>query len=163
MKILFALLFTAILVGCNTKVDVKTDNASSAQQVISEPDCSVALKFINDYIDYSNPESAASADTNWIAHNNLLTEHFKAMYKDLLDTAQKEEMGLEADPILDAQDFPEKGFELMNCDNETGYVTLKGKDWDDFILVLKLVQQDNKWLVDGSGVINIPEAKRAKR
>src|SRR5437764_4590505 len=103
--------------------------------------------------------------TNWVERNPLLTNNFKTFYRNLLDAAQKEdpEVGLDFDPIFDAQDFPDKGFEIVNCDNETGYVTVRGKDWADFVLVLKVIQQDNKWLVDGSGVINIPVNKRAKR
>lgn len=72
-------------------------------------------------------------------------------------------MGLDSDPILDAQDFPDKGFELVNCDSTAGFVTIRGKEWKDFILTVKVVDQNNKWLVDGAGVINIPVTKRARR
>lgn len=72
-------------------------------------------------------------------------------------------MGLGFNPIFDAQDFPEKGFELIDCDTRLGYVTVKGIDWPDFFVVLRVVQQDKKWLVDGAGVVNIPVGKRAKR
>ena len=72
-------------------------------------------------------------------------------------------MGLDFDPIFDAQDFPDKGFELVSSDKNSGYITVKGKDWPEFVLVIRIVYLDNKWLVDGSGIINIPESKRAKR
>ena len=82
-----------------------------------------------------------------------------------MDCARKAdpELGLDADPVLDAQDFPEKGFELNNCDSTAGYVSVKGKDWKDFFLVLKVVHENNQWLVDGVGIINISFDKRAKR
>jgi hypothetical protein len=103
---------------------------------------------------------------NWIQKNELLTDSFKKNYKNLVDSAKKAdpEMGLDFDPIFDAQDFPDKGCELLNCDQNTGYITVKGKiDWPEFNLVLKVVSQNGKWLVDGCGAINIPENKRAKR
>jgi hypothetical protein len=40
---------------------------------------------------------------------------------------------------------------------------VRGKDWKEFILVLKVVSQNDKWLVDGAGIINIPTDKRAER
>jgi hypothetical protein len=42
-------------------------------------------------------------------------------------------------------------------------VTVVGNDWKEFELVLKVERENNKWLVDGAGVINIPDDKRAKR
>jgi hypothetical protein len=120
-----------------------------------------ALKFINDYTELCN---SGPIDKTWIERNKLLTENFKKTYSNLFDSANKEdpELGLDFDPIFDAQDFPDKGFELVKCDS-LGYVTVSGIDWPDFILVLKLVQEGNKWLVDGCGVINIQLEKRAKK
>ena len=82
-----------------------------------------------------------------------------------MDSAQKKdpELGLGSDPIFDDQDFPEKGFSIVKVDTPSAYVTVAGNDWKDFELVLKVEQENNKWLVDGAGVINIPDDKRAKR
>ncbi|HEV8504587.1 MAG TPA: hypothetical protein VGQ53_04275, partial [Chitinophagaceae bacterium] len=101
----------------------------------------------------------------WIKQNSLLTDNFKNRYKTLSDSAQKKdpELGLGSDPIFDAQDFPEKGFSLLKIDTLKRYVTVAGNDWKEFELVLKVAQENNKWLVDGAGVINIPGDKRAKR
>lgn len=144
--------------------------ASNSQTIVIEkPNCNVALKFINDYTEVLNnilhKKTESTIVDNWIANNTALTTNFKTTYKNLLDFAYKEEpeVGLDFDPILDAQDFPDKGFELVNCDSETGYVIVRGRDMEDFILTLKIIQRNNKWLVDGSGIINIPKNKRARR
>lgn len=71
-------------------------------------------------------------------------------------------MGLDFDPIFDAQDFPDEGFIILSHDS-SGYVTLQGKDWPEFTVVAKVAWENNTWLVDGTGVINIPEEKRTKR
>jgi len=72
-------------------------------------------------------------------------------------------MGLGADPIFDAQDYPSKGFELESIDETTNYLTMKGKDWSEFKLTMKVVEENGKWLVDGCGIVNIPKDKRAAR
>jgi hypothetical protein len=153
-------------VSCNTQTNVDSKNGAGSTDAKLTPDFNVAMKFINDYIAtcLSNPESTNIM--NWIQQNELLTDSFKKSYKNLVDSANKAdpEMGLEFDPIFDAQDFPDKGCEPLSFDNNTGYITVKGKiDWPEFNLVLKVVSQNGKWLVDGCGVINIPENKRAKR
>ena len=129
------------------------------------PDNNVALKFINDYADYCDKlMNKEIVDSNWVYNNNLLTESFKKRHKFIIDSAYiaDPEMGLDADPIFDAQDYPDNGFEIMTTD-KNGFVTVRGKDWKEFILVLKVVSQNDKWLVDGAGIINIPTDKRAER
>jgi len=68
------------------------------------------------------------------------------------------ELGLDEDPIFDAQNYPDKGFELAAFDSKTNYVVVKGKNWPDFKLTLKMVAENNTWLVDGCGLIKIPSA-----
>lgn len=166
MKKICLFLFVVLGVSCNTHTDVESKNGTGSTETKQTPDFNVALKFINDYtaVCLSNPD--ATNMMNWILKNELLTDSFKKSYKNLVDSAKKAdpEMGLDFDPIFDAQDFPDKGCELLNCDQNTGYITVKGKiDWPEFNLVLKVVSQNDKWLVEGCGVINIPENKRAKR
>ena len=85
----------------------------------SKIDTQVALKFINDYCEFCNQQlkknkSILSTDV-WIAKNNLLSISFKKSYKGLVDAAKKEdpELGLDFDPIFDAQDFPERGIKKI--------------------------------------------------
>lgn len=165
MKTTALLLPALLLLACSTQpqkpndsIVPKTDATVNATPV---PDFNVALQFMNAYTAYC----ATSADANWIAKQPLLTDNFKAAHKKLIEDAQKAdpEMGLGFDPIFDAQDYPDKGFSISATDTANGYVTVTGINWPDFQVVLKVVQQNNQWLVDGAGVINIPQEKRAKR
>jgi hypothetical protein len=159
MKMMIFILLTTFLIACNSSTNTKNASANI--------DCDVALTFINDYVKTSNDE-LNQKDFNfdeWVQKNHTLTDNFKTSYKHLMDSAWKAEpyVGLDFDPILDGNAFPEKGFEIVNCDNENGYVTVKGIDWPEFVVVLKVVSHDKKLLVDGSGVINIPTDKRGRK
>lgn len=164
MKLLF--LFVAIgILACNSHSTSKTAVSEKTPTGPAIPDFDVAIKFINDYASYCAAESPKRDDEKWIENDSLLSASFKSRYKTLLDSARKKdpELGLGSDPIFDAQDFPEKGFSIVKADTASGYITVNGNDWKDFELVLKMTQENNKWLVDGAGVINVPPEKRAKR
>ncbi len=124
-----------------------------------------ALKFINMYVDNCNKMKESTEIVEWVNSNNLTTSHFKTELKSIIDEAYKidPEMGLGIDPIFDAQDYPDKGFELESFDNKTNYIVVKGKEWTDFKLTMKMVLESDNWLVDGCGIINIPNDKRIAR
>jgi hypothetical protein len=162
------LILTSFLVGlfsCNSETKNKPETSSAPSEKQITPDFSVALSFINDYTKFCTKTDQRSNTAEWIKQDSLLTGNFKNRYKNLLDSAQKKdpELGLDSDPIFDAQDFPEKGFSILKVDTLGRYVTVAGNDWKEFELVLKVEQENNKWLVDGAGIINIPVDKRAKR
>lgn len=165
MKRTLLLLPALLLLACSTPAEKTNDSivpkTNGPVAAAPVPDFNVALQFINAYTEYC----ATSADANWITKQPLLTDNFKAAHKKLIEDAQKAdpEMGLGFDPIFDAQDYPDKGFTISATDTANGYVTVTGINWPDFQVVLKVVQQNNQWLVDGAGVINIPQEKRAKR
>jgi hypothetical protein len=166
MKRTIILLPALLLLACSPQANNHVDtlvpkNDAPVNNTAPVPDFNVALQFINAYTAYC----ATSADANWITKQPLLTDNFKAAHKKLIEDAQKAdpEMGLGFDPIFDAQDYPDKGFTISSADTANGYVTVTGINWPDFQVVLKVVQQNNQWLVDGAGVINIPQEKRAKR
>jgi hypothetical protein len=165
MKIICLLLSAMICGSCNTQTEAKNKNRIECSESKLYPGVNIALTFINDYTKFCNSQKPKLNTMDWLNQNQLITDNFKKTFKNLHDKAIKDdpELGLDFDPIFDAQDFPDKGFELMSCDSKSGYVTVKGKDWPAFILVLKVVYKNNKWLVDGAGVINIPETRRAKR
>ena len=162
MRLFFLLIFVVIGFSCNAPANKSKDQTNSMDSKLI-PDSNIALQFLNDYSDYCSKRTVSTAD--WIENNPLLTDRFKSAYKNLLDSAMQAdpELGLGFDPIFDAQDYPDQGFEIISCDPKTGLVTLKGKDWPGFGLAVRIVNQNNMWLVDGSGVINIPENSRAKR
>lgn len=163
---LFFLLTVGLLWMLNTPLKAATGKQTIPAEKQTTPDFTVALQFINDYAAFCEPGSKQKlSDKNWIQHNPLLTKNFKDRYKAILDSAKliDPELGLGFDPIFDAQDFPDKGFSILKTDAPGNYVTVVGTDWKEFELVLKLAFINNKWLVDGAGIINIPKDKQAKR
>ena len=165
MNRLYIILFIVLTCSCSTSNEKKETIVEVQKIEKTTPDNNVALKFINDYADYCDKlMNKEIVDSNWVYNNNMLTESFKKRHKFIIDSAYiaDPEMGLDADPIFDAQDYPDNGFEIMTTD-KNGFITVRGKDWKEFILVLKVVSQNDKWLVDGAGIINIPTDKRAER
>ncbi|WP_085519229.1 hypothetical protein [Marivirga sericea] len=64
---------------------------------------------------------------------------------------------------MDAQDYPDGGFKLLNFDETTGLTTVNGKEGESFHINIQLVSQNGRTLVDGCGVVNLPEELRAAR
>ncbi len=124
---------------------------------------STGLKFINNYVKKSVAENIEIE--KYITSSKLVSKDFKTNFRNLMNDAYKNdpEMGLGFDPIFDAQDFPEKGFELDSFDPVTGFMIVKGIDWSDFKVTMKIISINGKWFVDGCGVINIPDNKRSPR
>lgn len=163
------LILTIVLVtscGYNDKGS-NANNTQTTQETFSEKESKVknALAFINAYVENVNKMNKAMGIMEWVNSNNLATKSFKAELKRIIEEAYKQdpEPGLGADPILDAQDNPEKGFELETFDENTYYLTVKGKDWPAFKLTMKMAKENGNWLVDGCGIINIPNHKQAKK
>jgi hypothetical protein len=166
MKQFIILLPALLLLACSPQTQKPNDTLvpksdAPVNTSATVPDFNVAVQFMNAYTAYC----MQPGDANWIEKQPLLTDNFKATHKKLLEDALKEdpEMGLGFDPIFDAQDFPDKGFTLSKTDTANGYVTVSGNGWPDFYVVLKVVRQGDQSFVDGAGVINIPQDKRAKR
>jgi hypothetical protein len=154
MKIILALLtFILFPVLCNADCTPKAEAAKI---------------FMNEYKahcdDVMNRKSKLT-DVQWVQKSTRITDAFKMAYKRLVSNANKKEpeSGLGSDPIFDAQDYPDKGLKVLTCDDRSNFVTLKGVDWDDFRVVVKVIKTDKGWLVDGAGVINIPKKNRAAR
>ena len=135
-------------------------------------DCSTeskqaALKFINGYVQYMQQYRPDS--NQWVAKHKTLTPSFKTTYKKLIDAALKEdpELGLGFDPILDGQDFADKFDKIKSCNEKSGVMLLSGSWGPDtkerMEVAVKPVNKNGKWLIDGSGVINIPETEQAPR
>jgi hypothetical protein len=124
-----------------------------------------ALTFINLYVANCNKNNESVDIVEWVNANHLATNRFKTALKTMMEEAYKQdpEIGLGFDPIFDGQDYPDQGFELESHDSQSNFIIVKGKNWDDFKLTLKVVLENNKWLVDGCGIINIPNDKKSKR
>lgn len=156
------------LTSCGRSNDVqRIPNKTSVQstQISNESPIATALKFINLYVENCNKLKDQVGVINWVNANNLTTKRFKIALKNTIDEAYKQdpELGLEVDPLFDAQDYPGKGFDLDIFYLHSNYIVVKGKNWPEFKLTMKLVLQNGSWLVDGCGSINVPNEKRIQR
>ncbi len=124
-----------------------------------------ALTFINGYVENVNKMNKAVGIIDWVDSNKLSTDGFKKELKRIIDDGYKNDpdLGIDADPIFDAQDNPENGFVVESFDGKSDYLIVKGIDWPDFKLTMKIKNQNGIWLVDGCGMINIPNEKRARK
>lgn len=151
MKNTLFLLLAATLFSCETSVK---DQENSQQR--SAPDQHVAFDVLNDYVSNCNAMKDAG---EWVENNDELTTDFKRDYQKMMQEALEAdpELGLGFDPIFNAQDYPEKGFRIVsNEGSESPVITLRGINMDMSVKV-KLKEVKGRWLVDGMGVIRVPE------
>lgn len=150
-------------VNAEKVADAVAPAEEKAADRLSNQYAGVALNFINGYKqDCDNLNDRK--DTLFVEESPYVTSGFKSELKRIMEEAEKEdpEMGLGFDPIFDAQDYPDQGFEIKSVDEKTGYVVVQGKDWKEFLLTMQVVNENGKWLVNGCGIINIPQDKRRK-
>lgn len=161
VRTLTILLLGLTVLSCNNTAS-KNESSQSKTVQKAEPDYNVAIQFINDYLDYYNDFQSEVGIVEWVNERTDVTAAFKTELQSIMEEAQKNdpELGLGFDPILDAQDSPDK-FELDKTDSN--YIIVRGVNSPEFRLTLQLKFVENKWLVDGSGIINVPESKRIKR
>jgi len=157
----FVLLLTIGFAACQSRASKSNSSQENATAMIPAK-YEVAKQFINAYADFSNDRSAEISLLDWVKNQETVSIDFKAGLEEIITEAEKlnPDLGLEFDPIFEAQDFPDS-FEIETYKGD--YVTLKGLKFPDFKLVLKVVEEQNRWVVDGSGIVNIPEEKRVKR
>ena len=48
------------------------------------------------------------------------------------------ELGLDGDPVLDAQDYPDEGVEVESYDPKSYFLVVKGKNQDNFKVRVQL-------------------------
>lgn len=142
--VLTAILFTLVACGAPDK-DSNNEKGMDPQ---------ISLDVMNDYV---KSGSALRDPAKWVKNNKMLSPDFKKAYDKMIAEAYKDdpEMGLGFDPILNAQDFPEKGFEIKSVDSKKGLITLRGIDWPEFVVATKLAEVKGEWLLDGAGVIRM--------
>jgi len=158
-KLAFLLFFIVSLASCQPK---KEDTAEVTKTTV---DYKVAIQFISDYARFLNTSTDPKATLSWIQHNQLLTSDFKENYTRIMEEGWKEdpELGLGFDPVFDGQDYPDNNYTITAIDSLSGFVTVSSDSWKEFEVVIRVIQNGKQSLVDGSGIINIPENKRAQR
>ena len=168
MKKLIIIVFISIIISsCQQKSESENNNKIVAvENLTSRTSANVdtALKFINSYVENCNKKNSMEI-VKWVTSNSYTTEKFRNELTQLIKNANTidPELGLGFDPIFNAQDYPEEGFKLESLDTKSGYLVVTGKNWKDFKLKMKLIEDNNKWLVDGCGIINIPKIKQIKQ
>lgn len=152
--------------GCNqTPAPIvsgnKTEQASNESN--DEKPIENGLAFLNSYVENCNRMKESKGVFEWVDSNQFVTANFKTELKKIMAISAEPDVMLESDPIFDAQDYPSEGFELDSFDQKSNYLVVKGKNWPEFKLSLKIALEKDEWLVDGCGIINIPENKRIPR
>lgn len=175
MKKLLAFAIVLFLISCQSKTEKSseipmtklepavTEKIINSEETSDELNPQLAVDFMNSYIKSRMGEYIDILE--WTEANPNASEKLKSALKEMYDKAWEEDpiVGLGFDPFFDAQDFP-MTVELSKFDKETGYVTIKGIcDWDEYRVRMKVIDENGKMLVDGCGVVNIPEDKQARR
>ena len=142
--IVFSLMLLGMaLSSCTNGLDHVT--IKSARSDDCQQKAKFALKFANS--GYEGIEKSTTRD---------FQRALNALYKKV----SKSPIGfLDFDPIVDGQDTPPKGFSIDRCMGD-GYVLLRGIDWKDVTLTVRVVNTKDGYKVDGSGVVNIPKEKQ---
>lgn len=152
------LILLLLITSCKESSNSRIKNLKSS----SNKDYNVAVDFINDYNkEFLKPKTET---LEWLSNNKNITINLINRYKQILDSAEiaDPELGLDFDPILNAQDSDENGFEIKKIDSLQGYVTVRGKSAPNFEIVLRVIEKNGVTLVDGTGIINIPKSKLPK-
>ncbi|CAL2101684.1 conserved protein of unknown function [Tenacibaculum sp. 190130A14a] len=147
------------------EIDLKEVKTKKTELNYTDSIADVAIQFINEYVSNCNKTKEQVGIIEFVnAHPNVSAK-FKTELKRMIEEAEKSdpEYGLGFDPIFDAQDYPDDGFKFSEFDSKTNYLTVEAINWKGFKITMKIKELDNKWLVTGCGVINIPKEKQAKR
>ena len=149
MKKIFCLaIVLAVFVNVNTFSATRKSNSSkknSSSQINSEA-AQVALKFITEY-------SSMTDNTEYMRNTKLITEKLRSEYFQIFADAYLDDDIVDVDSIIDGQDAPSK-YKVISYNSKTGLVVVQGIDWKKQIK-LKVKKINGKWLVDGSGVLNM--------
>jgi hypothetical protein len=139
----------------NSTVTNEVQNETPTTESKSES----ALSFLNAYVDNCNLMSESIGVIDWVNASDLVTSDFKSELQKLMDEAYAAdpELGLGADPIFNAQDWPEEGFELDTTDDKANLITAKGINWPDFKVTVKVIEENGIWMVDGCGMVNMKD------
>lgn len=157
-----AILIALLAASCTTQQE-KSAHLTPKETI----DYQVGVKFMNEYKDFCD-QVMLSHDTtlntgDWINKHQLLSTRFIKRYNFIMDSAEKANpgYGLGFDPIFDAQDYTDGTFEIKEIDSAANLVMVIGTK-DQFEAIVKVIRVNNKSVVDGAGIINIPKNKQRK-
>ncbi len=128
--------------------DVATDAAPQEADTLA----------VRDLVDGFFAQYVAQVDSaeTWVDASPVLTPAFKQAYTQLYADAQAQEMGLDSDPVLNAQDVPAVPYKTRTAtisgDRATAEVT--NAEWADALIRVSLVNVNGEWRIDGINDIN---------
>ncbi len=98
------------------------------------------------------------AEIRWVMANSYLSDAFKKVFrKTIMDARKKDpELGLDMDPILVGNEYPDKGYRAKEIQvaGDKAYVVMEGIDAPNFTISVDLVNINNKWKINGIGIMN---------
>ena len=168
-RLYFLIAISILIISCGqnprSESQTQTEKSENIEMLLKNSEAEFALNFINSYVENCNMLKNSIGIIEWVNSSKLVTENFKKELPKIIEEANKNdsEIGLGFDPIFDAQDYPEKGFEIESINSKSNLIILKGIEWNDFKLTLRAKFVNGKWLVDGCGIINMPKEIRSKR
>ncbi len=163
--ILISTFFLFVSCSSDTKTDTTETSSTESTNDFKSFVGDNALTFINAYVENCNKMKESVGIVEWANSNEFASNHFKTELEKIVTEANEAdpEMGLGFDPIFDAQDYPEEGFEIDSFNSEPNFIIVIGKNMPDFRLTMNMVDSNGIWMVDGCGIVNIPNDKRSKR
>lgn len=174
MRYISVLIIISTLYACNSSTRTNSDVVESSELAnttpteLEEPEliksqtelnAEIAVNFINYYVENAHKMREAVEIRDWVKSSELVTENFRTQLVKMITAAfeREPEYGLGFDPILDAQDYPDGKFQLLSFDESIGLAIVNGIEGPGFHIPVILINIDGQTLVDGCGVINIPE------
>ena len=176
--------FTNVNTFSATRKSNSVKNSSSVQN--QSEAVRVALNVVNSLMKrngFDGPSLTSSETQNWVYSNSRFTDDFKTEYSNYVtglnmnyvcsedvdderpdcisyyDLSNEEQQFYDKYgfyPFQKGQDYPDS-VELVRYNEKDGYVITKGKGWKDYIMYIKVINEDGKWKVDGAARINIPK------
>ena len=149
---------TKLLVVIGLICGIAPSNAASPTDEVAKVVESFYVQYYKEYLHKPSKGNSDKALIRWVNANPNLSDAFKqALRKAVVDARKADpEMGLDSDPIINAQDFPEKGYRAKDIQvtGDIATVVMEGIDSPDFKISVQLVRSANKWKIDAIGDIN---------
>lgn len=176
--------FTNVNTFSASKKSNSTKNSSSVQ---NQPEAvKVALNVVNSLMKrngFNGPSLISSETQDWVYGNSRFTDDFKTEYSNYVtglnmdyvcsedvdderpdcvsyyDLSNEEQQFYDKYgfyPFQKGQDAP-KEVKFVRYNEKDGYIITNGGEWKDYIMYIKVINEDGQWKVDGAGRINIPK------
>ncbi len=118
----------------------------------------VTQRFYDDYVRNLKKLGRDKARVAWLLTRSDVTPLFKRLFKQVHDQAAKSEMGgMEADPILNAQDYPDNSTMTVKGAQAAGNLATVTMNWRtgmDAPVQVKLVKYPEGWKINGiAGIV----------